>query len=189
MGFTFHLQVMEPITLKADNGWVAVDRNGIQFPWYTSPVLDILDTMDFTGKRIFEYGSGHSTLWYRSRGASVACVDSEKEWANLTRAFYTKNKEEYLEWIYKAPPVGKFDVVCIDGDFRDECFEHALRSLKPGGMIIIDNFEQPSVGYDFTKTREFLEYITVFYKDGFSFEIYKQEGHQDWQTLIIHVQK
>lgn len=178
MGFTYDFK------MTALEGWQFRDDKGIIMPWYTQPVLKILDAMDFKDKRIFEYGVGHSTVWFRSRGATCFGVDSEKTWANLAQSFYTKNKEEYLNWIsmmvdYKF----RYDIICIDGDYRDECLSPALKMINHhvGGIIIIDNFEQPSVQADWPKTRA---YIDTLPEDGF--KIYKQEGHPDWQTLIIY---
>lgn len=168
------------IKLMAENGWVAKDEYGIQYPWYTSGMLDVLDKMDLKGKRIFEYGVGRSTIWYRSKWAIVYGVDSNNEWATLTNTTFTENEAEYLLAPIIRTPIDDcvFDLVIIDGLYRDDCTEYALQALKPGGMLIIDNWMQPSVEpNDWTKTLELTK--------GMKSEVFAQEGHEDWKTIYF----
>lgn len=175
------------IKLTAANGWVAKDEHGIQFPWYTSGMLKVLDKMDLKGKKVFEYGVGYSTLWYRSRGALTAGVDSNHEWANMVGVPFTIERDKYIHEAYdytycprkiNQEYVRVFDIISIDGIYRDECTEHALLALRPGGMLIIDNWMQPSVEpNEWTKTLELTK--------GMKSEVFAQEGHPDWKTIYF----
>lgn len=161
-------------------GWQTVDESGLNMPWYTRPCLAWLQTIDLKGKKIFEYGVGNSTKWYESKGATVWGVDSSEQWANFAGAHYTQNKNEYIQEINNPCLLNvKFDIICIDGLFRDECTEHALKRIKNGGHIIIDNYKQPSV-------EEFWPITEVLIKD-MNTVLYKEPKHYDWQTLVIHV--
>jgi hypothetical protein len=154
------------------------DKLGIPYPWYTSTALKIIETWDFKGKKIWEYGVGDSTLWYRSRGASVNGVDNNLEWANKVGCKFAHFENEYVGQM----AVGSvYDIICIDGVWRDECTEYALWHLKPGGFLIIDNYKQPSVQADWPKTEKLIEGMTA----GF----HKEPEHEDWVTAIIYKSK
>lgn len=157
-------------------GWQTLDDNGVKMPWYTRSCLAWLDKLDLKDKRVWEYGCGYSSLWFRSRGAIVGGVDSNKDWAKLSDAYYTEVKIDYLQCNLRG---GKFDIVVIDGDFRDECTQYALNRTKKGGHIIIDNWKQASA--------DLAEWpITEKLIEGMDITIYKEPAHEDWSTLVIH---
>ena len=146
-------------------------------PWFTSGVLEILDVMDLNGKRIFEYGCGNSTKWFRSRGAIVEGVDSNPEWAKFAYVELQTELIPYTRAIYKGH---KFDLICIDGIFRDDCTEHALNCIEPGGIIIADNFLQPSAEQsNWFRTLDFMAARSLPHT------VYRESLHPDWQSLII----
>lgn len=165
------------ISLSPENGWISIDEFGIIRPWYVSGILEIIDKMDFVGKRVFEYGAGNSTLWYRSRGAKVEGVDSSPTWSNLALVLHETDREAYIKSIYKYP---KFDLVAIDGDFRDDCLAPALDCLNPKGIVVIDNFLQPSVPMEWFRTLDILAARRLVYEQHF------QALHPDWCSLIIY---
>lgn len=160
--------------------WLTIDEYGIQFPWYTRPCLEWLNTIDLKKKRIFEYGVGYSTKWYESRGAIVWGVDSSKQWADFAGAHHTENETEYIQEINNQCLLNiKFDIICIDGLYRDECTEHALKRIRKGGFIILDNYKQPSVQEHWPITETLIA--------GMNTTLYKEPLHYDWATLVIHL--
>jgi hypothetical protein len=58
---------------------VPVDANG-PLPWITYPALEFLKAAAQPQWRIFEYGSGNSSLWWSQRSARVHSVDHDAEW-------------------------------------------------------------------------------------------------------------
>lgn len=167
------------IELNYLTGWVAKDEHGVQYPWYVASVLELIDKQDWNGKRVFEFGQGNSTDWFRSRGAITEGVDSNPLWARGNNI--TTDITEYTECILKYP---KFDLIVIDGLYRDECFHYAWSRIKNGGAIIIDNYKQASVDPNPNAWDETDKYIE---QNELQHEVYKQPGHPDWQTMIIHV--
>jgi hypothetical protein len=160
--------------------WLTKDDDGMLMPWYTRPCLEVLDKMDFVGKNVFEYGCGHSTLWYRKRGATVFGVDSNPDWAKFAGVDYVDPElgpESYLKSIERCV---KYDFIIIDGLFRDQCTEYAIDNLAhSGGLIIIDNYNQPSVEpNDWTETNALIELMGL--------HLYKEPNHPDWSTLVIY---
>lgn len=146
------------------------------YPWYTGPCLEFLEGLDLEGKRIFEFGAGDSTLWYRAKGAIVYGVDNDHTYCHIGIE-YKRFYPEYCEVIrnYITP----FDIVIIDGEWRDECTEYALKAMAPGSLLIIDNYKQPSVQADWPKTEKLLE--------GKQITLFKEPDHADWVTAVIVV--
>jgi hypothetical protein len=173
--------LLEKMIYPREN-WLTNDEHGIQMPWYTRPCLEVIDKWDFNGKYIFEYGVGYSTLWYRSRGAICFGVDMNNHWYSIVynydlRMALAFNEGQYLSCIDDYKTV--YDIVIIDGNFRDDCTEYALRNLKPGGKLILDNWLQPEVEEFWPKTEALIK--------GMPIEIYKEPDHANWQTAIVTV--
>lgn len=172
--------------------WRTYDDNGVMMPWLTRSCLEWLDSFVKPGMKVFEYGCGSSSLWYHSRGAQLSGVDHNHEWLFFLPQYDDDrcrseqecigDKKSYTECaslIYGSHLVDQygFDIIIIDGLYRDDCTEHALKSLKKGGYLICDNFEQPSADLaHWPKTRELTKHLPI--------TIYKEPGHEDWQTAV-----
>lgn len=155
--------------------WRTLDRFGVTMPWYTRACCAWLENMNFKGVHIWEWGGGQSTRWYRGRGADVSGVDSDIEWARLSGLVHTPEKQGYITSIS-----GSYDIICIDGDYRDECFVYALHALTPGGTVIIDNWKQASAGWpEWPETERLIRQLNLKVTE------YPQEGHQDWVTITV----
>lgn len=170
-------------TMKLIPGeWRYTEDDGTILPWYTSPCLEWLMTLDLKGKRIFEYGVGDSTAWYRSKDTYVRGVDSNIEWAAKCHAIHESDSEKYTRMCLDCGGnvYGEhkgWDIISIDGVWRDQCTEYALKALKPGGYLILDNYHQASVPNDWTQTDKLIEGMDIKY--------FKEPGHPDWQTLVV----
>ncbi len=113
-------------------------------PWFTYPSIEYLNAMDLSQKSVFEYGSGNSTIYWTKRAKYVTSVESNKNWYDYikgllkrTRYILETNKQNYINSIKKTGK--KFDLIIVDGDYRDECVKVAINYLKNGGFIILDN--------------------------------------------------
>jgi len=138
--------------LSRDLGWTrsvlqrrAIDRVGQPLPWYTYPATEYLRTIDFSDARVFEYGSGHSSVFWARNAKEVHSVEDNPEWAAVIRAFSIPNltvldshgRDDYVRMPDRVG--GLFDVVVIDGKHRHDCVHVACRVSKPTGMIVFDN--------------------------------------------------
>lgn len=175
--------------------WRTYDDRGVMMPWYTRPCLEWLDKLPLNKMQVFEYGCGASSLWYISRTGGYSGVDSNKEWLliNVTgrdddnyQSLVT-DKDVYAKcsvWDFWGKKIdehtfGWYDIVVIDGLYRDDCTEFALKALKKGGYLIADNFEQASADLaHWPKTRELTKHLPL--------TIYKEPTHPDWQTAVWH---
>lgn len=115
-------------------------------PWLTFSAVDYLEKV-VSGRRVFEFGSGMSTLWFAERCSQVVSVESDAKWhrsvAEKTRemsnvqTIYASSKENYLRAIATAGE--KFDLILIDGLYRQECVDLARSYLNQDGIVIVDN--------------------------------------------------
>ena len=121
-----------------------IDARGEPLPWYTYPAIEYIRQLDFSNSRVFEYGAGYSSLFWARIADSVISVEKSTEWSdeiaarspdNLTLLTISENPQ-YEDSILAY---GKFDVIIIDGSERLQCANRAIKSLRSGGMIILDN--------------------------------------------------
>lgn len=123
-----------------------IDCQNRPTPWFTYSSIHYLNSIDLHKKRVFEYGSGFSTLYFRNRLAEVTSVEDNHFWKekiegmakSTTRSeILFKEGSEYVN----APLTfkHKFDLIIIDGSFREECAKVAAKALSNNGMIILDN--------------------------------------------------
>jgi hypothetical protein len=115
-------------------------------PWFTYSAIHFLNTIELNGKRVFEYGSGFSTLYFRNRLADVTSVEDNQFWKNKIDDMSmstTKSLILYKEGTeYVNAPLDfdhTFDLIVVDGSYREECVKVAIRALSKNGMIILDN--------------------------------------------------
>jgi hypothetical protein len=131
-------------------------------PWFTYPAIEALKNWDLSDKRVFEYGSGYSTLFWASHSREVISVEHNPEWhekisrlvpgnARILLAPIDEAKNEYhpsaesrLEFARYAESIdGIFQVIVIDDYARSrvryQCAQAALPHLDKNGLIILDN--------------------------------------------------
>lgn len=142
--------------LKED-GWirslaegVPVDAAGRPLPWINFPAIDFLSRHVGPGMSVFEYGCGHSTLWWAARVREVIACDDDDRWIERIRPRAPANVTlrhvpltaggEYCRVVAEYP--GRFDIVVIDGRDRVNCARHAPAGLTPVGVIVWDNTER-----------------------------------------------
>lgn len=116
-------------------------------PWLTFDATREITRHIGPGSRVFEFGSGHSTLYWAKLGAEVFSVEDHPRWFELvqqriaafpkSRVFLEPEQAGYRERIDRVGVL--FDMVLVDGSHRTECLEPAIRHLKPGGLLVVDN--------------------------------------------------
>jgi 16S rRNA G966 N2-methylase RsmD len=120
------------------------DENNNTLPWFTYPTIEYLAQLDLSDKTVFEWGSGNSSSYFSRNCKKVISVENNVEWYNIginnkrenQELFFANNKEEYINYIKNFD---KFDIILIDGDFRQDCALLAAKFLNKTGIIIFDN--------------------------------------------------
>lgn len=51
-----------------------------QLPWLVFAAIDFLEDLDLKGKKVFEYGSGGSTLFWLRKGANCVSLEHDRSW-------------------------------------------------------------------------------------------------------------
>jgi hypothetical protein len=138
-------------------------------PWWTYRAIDVVETWLATRPappRVFEFGSGASTLWLARRSGEVHSVEHDAAFAESMRPWLNAFDNVML---HVEPPVdssspratsgvegyadcdftsyvetidaveGDFDLVVIDGRARPACLERAAKRIAEGGLIVFDN--------------------------------------------------
>ncbi len=124
-----------------------VDPLGRPIPWITYPAIHFLEHHDLSSKKVLEWGSGNSTLWWAQRAAQVVCFESDEQWFKRISSQAPQNVtvkliNDDLEDLAGKLPEGKFDLIVIDGLDRLRCAQESLGLLAEGGGIVVDDSEQ-----------------------------------------------
>lgn len=139
-----------------DKGWMqsfyskrSVDAAGKPLPWLTYPLIDFLTARLHKSMLVFEFGAGNSTHWFAERVDRVHAVEHEEEWVKiLYKQGLPANAQLHLRALNDgyASIVSElsieFDVILIDGRMRNACTKHAIKALKPAGIVLFDNSDR-----------------------------------------------
>jgi hypothetical protein len=131
--------------LESIKKWGGIDADGNEIPVYTYPTIEYLNQFDYSNKRVFEFGSGGSTLYWMRRAKEVVSLENNREWTEKLTPQLSKNArvihaegKDYPLKIHEE--AGSFDVIVVDSSgMRYDCAVEAIKKLSPGGMIILDN--------------------------------------------------
>ncbi len=160
-----------------------VDSKGNCIPWYTYPAIEYLKQFNYKDKRIFEWGSGHSSIFWGKRAKEVISVEDNYNWYKEIKkrkprnleVVYCKRKVDYINLIKTRG--GKYDVIVIDGEYRRECAAIAPRYLKRGGFIILENSDWYQ---DITGTFRKLGFFEIDFSGFGAINVFT------WSTSIFH---
>lgn len=123
------------------------DPLSMALPWLTFDAIRVIDKHLVPGTRLFEYGSGHSTLYWAQRGIRVHSMEDHADWFEIARCklselpnakvSFAPDEKGYVRGIDAVD--GDFDVVLVDGAFRMACIDAAVSRVRPGGLLVVDN--------------------------------------------------
>ncbi len=145
-------------------------RDGL--PWMTFSAIHWLKAHIKPNFRVFEWGSGGSTLFFSQRVASVVSVEHDAQWYAHVKTELAKRGVSNCEYILKQAATGyqperdlenadffqdyvgaidgfadgSFDLVIVDGSARVACAKRALSKLRKGGYLLLDNSDRAFYG-------------------------------------------
>jgi len=122
-------------------------KDGNPLPWMNYQVIHFLNDRLHKGLEMFEYGSGYSTAYYAERAGAITSVEHHKGWFDIVEQTKPNNATLFYRGLDDSDAYcncsstqGKaFDIVVVDGRERVKCMESALKSLKDGGVILLDD--------------------------------------------------
>jgi hypothetical protein len=148
------------------------DMIALDLPWWSMQAMDEVDAFlrAHPGARVFEYGSGASTVWLAKRAGSVVSVEHDEHWAGEVRDRLAGHAnvelrvvppdDSYVDERYASAKrgwqsrtfrnyahaiedeEGKFDLIVVDGRARSACLEVARSAVMKEGMILFDNSDR-----------------------------------------------
>lgn len=133
-------------------------------PWWNPRAIRYLEERLPARGRVFEWGSGGSTVWLSNHGLEVTAIESEADWAELVTKRCSsadvrfipgsdtgtlrsepqlRDHGEHFFDNYVAAidgyPDETFDVIIVDGICRAECARRSLTKVKRNGIVIVDD--------------------------------------------------
>jgi len=140
----------------------------LDVPWWTLPAIDAVErwiAARHGDVRVFEYGSGASTLWLARRCEHVVSVENDAGFARATSALLRRDNIEvrvieperdiamprtpsgrrgyercdFTAYVDSIAAGGRYDLIVIDGRARSACLARAPAFLAPDGLIVFDN--------------------------------------------------
>lgn len=158
------------------------ESNGLVFPYYTKPALDELSKMSLSGKDILEIGGGASTVWWNNKAARVHTVEYDEKWYEAIVLHVKEgsnivypSKDMYVSFA-RAYDIG---IVDCEVEYRDKYVPIVLKVLRPGGLLILDNWMQPSCWMPKKETIDLVSQHKT--------KIFKEPTHNDWATLFVYL--
>lgn len=142
-----------------------LNGNGEPIPWINYPSLDFLNERIKTDFRVFEWGSGNSTIWWSNKVEEIISVEHDYNWYKYVKELINNKNTNIIhkELIYgedycrEIGNHGLFDVVIIDGRDRSNCAKNSIENLKNNGIIVWDDTERSyyKEGIDYLKKKGF----------------------------------
>jgi hypothetical protein len=117
-------------------------------PWISYDAQAVLAQRLNKDSSVLEFGSGMSTIWYARHAGRVVSIEDKAEWHAIVQQRLSalgnvdyKLAKSRTDYVALAPDE-RFDLIMIDGSWRDECARFAIAHLVPGGVIYLDNSDK-----------------------------------------------
>lgn len=127
-----------------------IDKNGNPIPWMNFAMIGLLKERLKKEHSVFEFGSGYSTCFFAEHCSSVASVEYDPNWVHHVKGMIVGYKHAILvfqevndSYPAQASKAGQqFDLIVVDGRMRVECVKQSVNSLKPEGVLLLDDSER-----------------------------------------------
>ncbi|MFP5224617.1 MAG: class I SAM-dependent methyltransferase [Actinomycetota bacterium] len=132
-------------------------------PWWAPSAIRFLDSELDRDARVFEWGSGRSTLWLSERVGSLTSIEHIPDWFRKVEGMLAEAGADNVELRLAELPTDEaafgdafwepnpyttaadqqpdesLDLVIVDGACRMPCAWRALPKIAPGGLLLIDD--------------------------------------------------
>jgi hypothetical protein len=158
--------------------WFKLTGQRSAHPWLGYRAVRRIESVLRPGWSVLEFGSGASSLWLARRCARLLAIENEPAWhattvrllrqANMTHAECRLLPHD-IDWALPDIAERSFDFALVDGYHRSEEMAAALRKVRPGGWVYLDNCDCHH-NVDYSEARRMLvaaaakppEYFTDF---------------------------
>lgn len=143
------------------------------YPYYTPGAIKFLRKNIHKNVKVFEYGSGQSTIWWSKMCVEVHAIENNENWyqrisakadKNIAKIHFYNTQNTYDKYIDSVNefPDKYFDIIIIDGRERVECIKKAVKHVKDGGFLVLDDSHR-------LKYKEGFELLNKYHKKVFDF--------------------
>lgn len=130
-------------------------------PFLVMDAIRYLDGLVKPGMKVMELGGGNSSLWFLSKGAKVTTYEHDVHWGQMVYETVENEPLKYNENNFELKVMqgtatltdimnqedASFDIILIDSmnqyTRRNDCIRAAMKKIKPGGWLILDNSDNP----------------------------------------------
>lgn len=154
----------QPIYLARRIAYRFYEINHPDEPWIAQGAIRFCEK-NLTKEHIgLEWGSGRSTTWYGVRLKSLLSIEYNHSWYSIVNRKLKEKEVENVECRYipldhslNQPTLPRYDqtpkyvkvveefddesidFVVVDGHYRQACILEALKKIKSGGFLLVDN--------------------------------------------------
>ena len=176
--------------------YLAPDRNSVadRIPWMTFSVIDFLKKISHSEMKVFEYGSGGSTLFWSSRVKDLISVEHDRSWfekikaelarQNITNVKYILSESHGIPDFEKRQIQIATDYISSDPGYSGKSFEDYAKTIdnfpdEDFDIVVIDGRARPSCILHSLKKVKRGGYLVVdnserkYYLSGFDFTKWK----------------
>ncbi len=143
------------------------DMVHLDLPWWTFSAIDRVEEFlaQHPQARVFEYGSGSSTIWLAKRAGTVESVEHDPDWTAQMEPHVRRHPNirlrtivptqsatpdcasekagwqgfDFSSYVHAIDNTDAYDLIVVDGRARSDCLKAALPHLRPGGLIVFDD--------------------------------------------------
>ncbi len=119
-----------------------------EIPWISYDAQALLASILTPASVVLEFGSGMSTAWYGRHAGQVVSIEDYEVWYQAVSArlamlgnveyHFAEDRAAYVGLAPDQP----YDLIMIDGNWREDCVRFAISHLRIGGVIYLDNSDK-----------------------------------------------
>ena len=126
-------------------------------PIYTPKAIRLISRHLNPQSKVFEFGSGRSSIWYSKRVGEYFAAEHDELWfksvseelirsyINNAKLIFCPNVDGFQAYTRSIDtfPNDYFDLISIDGRARVKCASLALSKLRNDGILLLDDSARP----------------------------------------------
>lgn len=126
----------------------------VAMPWISYSAISVLQQHLHKTSRVLEFGSGMSTIWYAQHAGYVYSVEDNKEWYEKVQELIQDREIQNIDYLFADTEEAYskfmhddqagFDLIIVDGSYRSSCVANAIKLLRAGGILYLDNSDKHS---------------------------------------------
>lgn len=126
-------------------------------PWLSYRAVRHFETIFRPEWSMLEFGSGISTVWFARRCRRMVSIESDGAWFERVKTMLRVHGATNVDYRLRRPgeyavlddcPDASFDFILVDGIERRACARSAVRLVRPGGYVYLDNSDMAESTYD-----------------------------------------